>query len=100
MGTRTNRALCDALEHLRSINTHEILANPSLQVPEGAVPVEGLDFSHYADKNISAAEMVEKMCNMGFQASSIGQAAQIVDGMVGTIQHRAPSSSPQGSEAE
>ena len=53
-------------------------------VPEGAVPVEGLDFDAFKDRNVTAAELVEKMGNMGFQATSIGQAAKIVDGMVGT----------------
>ena len=61
----------------------DAVLKPSDPVPEGAVQVEGLDFSHFADRNISAAELVEKMCTMGFQASSIGQAAKIIDGMVG-----------------
>lgn len=56
---------------------------PSDPVPEGAVPVEGLEFGDYADRNVSVAELVDRMGGMGFQASSIGQAARIVDGMVG-----------------
>ena len=56
---------------------------PSDPVPESAIPVEGLDFDEFDGRNISVAEMVDSMSNMGFQASSIGQAAKIVDGMVG-----------------
>lgn len=54
-------------------------------VPEDAVPVVGLDFEKYREKDITAAEMVASMANMGFQASSIGQAAKIIDGMVGRL---------------
>ncbi|KAK5166166.1 Deoxyhypusine synthase [Saxophila tyrrhenica] len=59
----------------------EAVLKPSDPVPEGAIPIQGLDFSEYAGRNISVAEMVEKMGSMGFQATSIGQAAKIVDGM-------------------
>ena len=61
----------------------DAVLKPSDPVPEGAIPVEGLDFDHYADRNMTVAEMVSGMANMGFQASSIGQAVEIVDGMVG-----------------
>jgi deoxyhypusine synthase len=56
---------------------------PSDPVPEGATPVEGLDFNDFTNRNVTVAELVEKMGSMGFQASSIGRAAQIIDGMVG-----------------
>lgn len=56
---------------------------PSDPVPESAVPVHGLDFNQYAHRNATAAELVGAMSTMGFQASSIGEAAKIVDGMVG-----------------
>ena len=46
--------------------------------------MKGLDFNDFKDRNITAAELVENMAQMGFQASSIGQAAKIVDGMVCT----------------
>lgn len=48
------------------------------------MPVKGLDFNDFKNRNITAAELVENMAQMGFQASSIGQAAKIVDGMVRT----------------
>jgi len=46
------------------------------------MPVKGLDFNDFKNVDITAAELVENMAQMGFQASSIGQAAKIVDGMV------------------
>ncbi|KAF2718347.1 Deoxyhypusine synthase [Polychaeton citri CBS 116435] len=54
---------------------------PSDPVPEGAMPVKGLDFDAFASRNVSVAELVDSMSHMGFQASSIGQAALIVEGM-------------------
>ena len=62
----------------------DAVLKPSDPVPEGAVPVTGLDFDDFKDRNISAAELVESMGAMGFQASSIGQATKIIDGMVCT----------------
>lgn len=55
---------------------------PSDPVPESAVPVKGLDFDAFADRNITAAELVENLANVGFQATSIGQAVDIINGMV------------------
>lgn len=46
------------------------------------MPVKGLDFNEFKDRDITVAELVENMTQMGFQASSIGQASKIVDGMV------------------
>jgi deoxyhypusine synthase len=60
----------------------DAVLKPSDPVPEGAVPVVGLDFDKFAGRNITVAEMVESMTNMGFQATSVGQAAQIINGMV------------------
>ncbi|KAI4767132.1 deoxyhypusine synthase, partial [Aureobasidium sp. EXF-8845] len=59
----------------------DAVLKPSDPVPEGAVPVVGLDFDKFAGRNITVAEMVESMTNMGFQATSVGQAAQIINGM-------------------
>lgn len=51
-------------------------------VPEGAVPVKGLDFDKFADRDVTVAELVDHLTRVGFQASSIGQAADIINGMV------------------
>ncbi|KAG9971386.1 hypothetical protein KCU78_g23581, partial [Aureobasidium melanogenum] len=60
----------------------DAVLKPSDPVPEGAIPVTGLDFDNFAGRNITVAEMVESMGNMGFQATSVGQATQIINGMV------------------
>jgi hypothetical protein len=60
----------------------DAVLKPSDPVPEGAMPVKGLDFNDFKNVDITAAELVTNMAQMGFQASSIGQAAKIVDGMV------------------
>ncbi|KAK2735193.1 Deoxyhypusine synthase [Myotisia sp. PD_48] len=49
--------------------------------PEGSKQVNGIDFNQYADRDITVAEMVEGMATMGFQASSVSQAAQIINEM-------------------
>ncbi|KAK5135959.1 Deoxyhypusine synthase [Meristemomyces frigidus] len=59
----------------------DAVLKPSDPVPEGAIPVQGLDFNHFVDRNVTVAELVDNMATMGFQASSVGQAAKIVDGM-------------------
>lgn len=51
-------------------------------VPEDAVPVIGLDFDEHKSRDISVAEMVGNMTNMGFQATSVGKAAKIINDMV------------------
>lgn len=56
-------------------------------VPESAVPVKGLDFDAFADRNITVAELVENLASVGFQATSIGQAVDIVNGMVRIFAH-------------
>jgi len=55
---------------------------PSDPVPEGAVPVQGIEFNDFQNRNMTVPELLDGMSKMGFQASSIGQAAQIVNGMV------------------
>ena len=59
----------------------DAVLKPSDPVPEGAIPVQGLDFNNYVDRNVTVAELVDSMTTMGFQASSIGKAAKIVNGM-------------------
>lgn len=68
----------------------DAVLKPSDPVPESAVPVKGLDFDAFADRNITVAELVENLASVGFQATSIGQAADIVNGMVGCTIFRPP----------
>jgi deoxyhypusine synthase len=59
---------------------------PSDPVSKDAVPVSGFDFANYApNRDVSAADLVEQMTTMGFQASSLGQAVKIVNGMVSHV---------------
>lgn len=51
-------------------------------VPEGIREVKGLDFNHYAGRAISVTDLVENMKTMGFQASAVGDAVRIINGMV------------------
>lgn len=60
----------------------QAVLKPSDAVPEDAQPVSGIEFDKHAQNDITAAELVEGMANMGFQASSVGQASRIIDGMV------------------
>lgn len=60
----------------------EAVLKPSDPVPEGAIPVKGLDFDEFNGRNITVSELVEGIGSMGFQASEIGKAAKIIDGMV------------------
>ncbi|KLJ09217.1 deoxyhypusine synthase [Blastomyces silverae] len=53
----------------------------SQPVPEGSKPVGGIDFNKYAGRDITVAELVDGMASMGFQASAVGDAAQIIDEM-------------------
>ena len=53
-------------------------------VPQDATPVVGLDFDKHDERDITVAEMVASMTNMGFQATSVGQAASVINGMVCT----------------
>ncbi|EOD51476.1 putative deoxyhypusine synthase protein [Neofusicoccum parvum] len=54
---------------------------PSDPVPEGAQEVKGVEFNDYAGKNITVEELVAGMENMGFQATSVGQAVKVIEGM-------------------
>ena len=71
-----------ALDGAAPSGATDAVLKPSDPVPEGAIRVEGLDFDKFAGRNVTVAELVKGMANMGFQASSIGKAVGIVNGMV------------------
>ena len=60
----------------------QAVLKPSDAVPEDAQPVIGFEFGKHAERDVTVAELVDGMTNMGFQASSVGQAAKIINGMV------------------
>ncbi|KAI9810934.1 MAG: Deoxyhypusine synthase [Phylliscum demangeonii] len=51
-------------------------------MPAGAATVEGIDFDHYAGRDITAAELAVAMSTMGFQATALGEAVRIINGML------------------
>ncbi|EFE37418.1 hypothetical protein TRV_07899 [Trichophyton verrucosum HKI 0517] len=54
---------------------------PSEAIPEDAKQVKGLEFDQYAERDITAAELVENMATMGFQASAVAEAARVINDM-------------------
>jgi deoxyhypusine synthase len=55
---------------------------PSNEMPEGAQKVEELDFNKFKGRAITVDDLMSGMNNMGFQASSIGDAVRIINNMV------------------
>ncbi|QSZ33723.1 hypothetical protein DSL72_005294 [Monilinia vaccinii-corymbosi] len=54
---------------------------PSNEMPVGAQKVEELDFNRFAGRPITVDDLLGGMNNMGFQASSIGEAVRIINDM-------------------
>ncbi|TPX08840.1 uncharacterized protein E0L32_009658 [Thyridium curvatum] len=54
---------------------------PSMEMPKGAQKVEELDFNKFADKTITAEDLLQGMKHMGFQASSVAEAVRIINEM-------------------
>jgi hypothetical protein len=55
---------------------------PSNEMPKGSKKVEGIDFNKLAGGPITIDDLMSGMTNMGFQASSIGEAVRIINDMV------------------
>ena len=55
---------------------------PSNEMPKGSQKVEELEFDNFSDGKISVEDLINGMSNMGFQASSIGEATRIINDMV------------------
>jgi deoxyhypusine synthase len=60
----------------------DAVLKPSEFATEGVQEISGVDFNKYADRNITVAELVDSMANMGFQATSVGEAVKLVNEMV------------------
>ncbi|KAG4420454.1 Deoxyhypusine synthase [Cadophora malorum] len=54
---------------------------PSNEMPEGSQKVEELDFNSFEGRPITVDDLMSGMNNMGFQASSIGEAVRIINNM-------------------
>ena len=55
------------------------------EMPAGSQKVEELDFNKFAGRAITVDDLVGGMNNMGFQASSIGEAVRIINDMVSQL---------------
>ncbi|KAI9814045.1 MAG: Deoxyhypusine synthase [Pycnora praestabilis] len=73
--------LVDSLDGHAPSSVTDAVLKPSEPVPEGVRKVEGVDFNRYADRSITVEELVGGMKNMGFQASAVGDAVQIINDM-------------------
>lgn len=51
-------------------------------MPDGSIPVRGIDFDLHDGKDLSVADLVERMAGMGFQASAVGDAVHTINEMV------------------
>lgn len=60
---------------------NEAVLKASEPVPEGLIKVEGIDYSKPEATNMRATDLIASMKTMGFQASSLGQACDIIDSM-------------------
>lgn len=58
----------------------DAVLKPSVAMGDNAVPVSGIDFDKQT--NISAADLVAGMTNMGFQASALGKGCEIINEMI------------------
>lgn len=74
----------DESNQLPSSVTDAVLV-PSNEMPVGAQEVEELDFNKFAGRPITVDDLMTGMNNMGFQATSIGEAVRIINDMVCVI---------------
>lgn len=84
MGTNGSQTMDSASSFLSpdQFAALDTVSTGSYPAPEGLREVTGLDFDNFTGRDISAAEMVAEMASMGFQATSVGEAARIINGMV------------------
>ena len=54
-------------------------------IAAGMREVDGIDFDDYAGRDMTVAELVAGMTNMGFQASAVTEATRIINDMVGPL---------------
>lgn len=60
----------------------DAVLKPSAPVADGSREVQGIDFNQYASRNITVDELIGGYANMGFQATSVGEAVRIINDMV------------------
>jgi deoxyhypusine synthase len=78
----TARVMSVANDSSAPTGATEAVLKPSAPVPEGAREVQGIDFNQYASRSITVEELIGGYANMGFQATSVGEAVRIINDMV------------------
>lgn len=73
--------MADQNENLPPSEAKNAVLVKSEEMPEGAQQVEDFDFNKLKGP-ITAEDLLSGMSHMGFQASSIGEAVRIINGMV------------------
>mmetsp|Transcript_887 Transcript_887/g.870 ORF Transcript_887/g.870 Transcript_887/m.870 type:complete len:379 (-) Transcript_887:95-1231(-) len=53
----------------------------SIPVPDSFIEIKGIDYSKDSAYNMKAVDLIDSMKNMGFQASSVSQACEIINSM-------------------
>ena len=61
----------------------DAVLKPSDPIPDGAQEVKGIEFDKFRDRDITVQELVSGMAHMGFQASAVSDAVDIINDMVG-----------------
>lgn len=74
----------DGTSAVPSVSTAAVLKQ-SVDMPIGAQKVKELDFNDYAGRAITVEDLINETSNMGFQASSIGEAVRIINEMVWSL---------------
>jgi deoxyhypusine synthase len=66
----------------------EAVLKQSIDMPQGAQKVEELNFNDFTRRPITVEDLISGTSNMGFQASSIGEAVRIINEMVWSLLQR------------
>jgi hypothetical protein len=80
--TLAHHVMSAAKEATAPAGATDAVLKPSDPVPAGSREVQGIDFNHYANRSITVEELMGGYANMGFQATSVGEAVRIINDMV------------------
>jgi deoxyhypusine synthase len=71
----------DVASTVPSVSTAAVLKQ-SINMPQDAQKVEELNFNEFVGRSITVEDLINGTQNMGFQATSIGEAVRIINEMV------------------
>ncbi|CCE62840.1 hypothetical protein TPHA_0D02020 [Tetrapisispora phaffii CBS 4417] len=60
---------------------NDAILKASVPIPDDYIKIEGIDYSKPEAVDMKASDLIENMKRMGFQASSLGQACDIINNM-------------------